>query len=250
MPGDYAALAPIYDTIGLSYYVSAMISRIMDYAQSSDWAGRRIMVLGCGTGTAVEYLNRYTYSVQGVDNSPEMLEVARKKAGAAGTGIRWIQADIRDALNFNTTDLVLALNCLNEVNNLRDLEIIFANVKQTLEPGKLFIFDLITVKGLIEANESGTQLTYDNPKILTVVASSEYDYERHSLMQHYRIFRRIGDSWQRNDAREIQRGFPIQAVATLVQRSGLKLKTLLSQDMTAYDVATSEARRVIFVTEA
>jgi SAM-dependent methyltransferase len=250
MPGDYTALAPIYDTIGLNNWVAGIIPRIMDYVQSRDWAGRRIMVLGCGTGTGVEYLNQYTYTVQGVDNSPAMLEAARAKSGAAGTGIRWIQADIREPLNFNTTDLVLALNCLNEVNSLRDLELIFVNIKQSLEAGKLFIFDLITVKGLIETNELGAQLVHDNPKSLTVITTSEYDYERHGLTQYYRIFWRTGDGWQRSDAREILRGFPIQAVATLLQRSGLRLKTLLSQDLAAYDAATSDARRVIFVVES
>jgi SAM-dependent methyltransferase len=250
MPGDYSTLAPIYDTIGLNSYVAGMTPRIMDYAQSRDWAGRRIMVLGCGTGTAVEYLNRYTYTVQGLDNSPDMLEVARNKSNAAGTGIRWIQADMREAVNFSTTDLVLALNCLNDVNSLRDLEIIFGNVKQTLEAGKLFIFDLITVKGLIQTTESNIQLVYDNPRSLTVVASSDYDFERHTLTQSYRIFQRSGESWGRKDAREVLRGFPIQAVATLLQRSGLQLKTLLTQDMTPYEAATSDARRVIFVVEA
>jgi SAM-dependent methyltransferase len=250
MPGDYSILAPIYDTIRLNAYVAQIIPRIMDYAQSRDWAGRRIMVLGCGTGTAVEYLNQYTYMVQGVDSSPDMLEAARGKSSNAGTGIRWIQADIREALNFNTTDLVLALNCLNEVSSLRDLELIFANVKQSLEPGKLFIFDLQTVKGLIETNESGTQLVYDNPKSLMVVSTSEYDFERHSLTNFFRIFQRYGDTWKRTEARQILRGFPIQAVATLLQRSGLKLKTLLSQDLIAYDAGTSDARRVIFIVES
>jgi SAM-dependent methyltransferase len=249
MPADYRLLAPVYDAIGLGEITQGILPRIMDYVQGTDWAGRRIMVLGCGTGVSVEYLNRYNYSVQGVDNAPAMLAAAQKKSSVVGTGIRWIQADMRESLNFSTTDLVLAINCMNELNSLRDLESILSNIQRTLESRRLFVFDLITVKGLIAASQTSPQLLRDDPQGITVFTTAEYDFERHALTRDYRIFTRQGTGWARGEAREVLRAFPVQAVASLIQRAGLQLQALLTTDMTIYDAGRSDSDRVVFIVE-
>jgi SAM-dependent methyltransferase len=51
---------------------------------AGDLAGRRVLDVGCGTGTvAVQLATRYGCRVWGIDPSPEMLAVAKQKAGAA-----------------------------------------------------------------------------------------------------------------------------------------------------------------------
>ena len=99
MPGDYATLAPIYDTIGMADYAATITPKLMDYAQRMDWLGRRIVVLGCGTGGAIEYLSQYPYTITGVDNDPDMLELARRKMDVSGVSIKWQQLDMRDTGN-------------------------------------------------------------------------------------------------------------------------------------------------------
>ena len=43
MPGDYAVLAPVYDTIGMAEYAKRITPRLMDYAQHIDWLGSYIL---------------------------------------------------------------------------------------------------------------------------------------------------------------------------------------------------------------
>src|SRR5437879_6897085 len=75
----YRQLANYYDEI---YYfknyqkeagkIDALIQR---HKKSS---GNRLLDVACGTGNHIEYLKQH-FSVEGLDSSPEMLRIARKK---------------------------------------------------------------------------------------------------------------------------------------------------------------------------
>lgn len=250
MPADYAVLAPIYDTIGMSKATSALTPKLMDYAQRLDWLGRRIVVLGCGTGSAIEYLSQYPYTITGVDSAPEMLEIARRKLNVPGTNVRWLHVDMRDTgSQIVQADMVLALNVINELSSLRDLETVFASVQRILESGKLFIFDLLTLQGLSSIQSAGSQIAYDAPDNLSVFTDTDYDYERQMQTIRYIIFRYLNGSWQRSEAQRILRGFPVQAAASLLQRNGFHIRALLNSKLETYDPAASRADKVIFIAE-
>ena len=249
MPGDYATLAPIYDTIGMADYATAITPKLMDYAQRMDWLGRRIVVLGCGTGGAIEYLSQYPYTITGVDSAPEMLELARRKMDIPGLSIKWLQLDMRDTGNqIMAADMVMAINVMNELNSLRDLETVFSTAQRILENGKLFIFDMYTVQGL-SATGSSEQLVHNDGQNVTVFSTKDYDYERQMQTISYIIFQHQENSWKRTEARRILRAFPIQAVASLLQRNNFSIRTIMNNRLENYEPGVSRADRVIFFAE-
>jgi SAM-dependent methyltransferase len=250
VPGDYAVLAPIYDISGMSDYARRMTPHLMDYAQQIDWLGRRILVLGCGTGASIEYLSNYPYAITGIDNSPEMLNLAREKLNDPGLSIKWQQQDIRELeAQVTTVDLVLALNVFNEMNSLRDLETAFGGVNRALDKGKLFLFDMMTVQGLTEDGLAGNQLLHNDPQNLSVFTINDYDYERQMQSIQYLVFRQQGVLWERTEAKRILRAFPTQAVASLLQRAGFNMRAILTADLEVYEPSVSRAKRVVFVAE-
>ncbi len=250
MPGDYATLAPIYDTVGMANYTSAVTPKLMDYAQRMDWLGRRIVSLGCGTGGSIEYLSQYPYTITGVDSSPEMLEVARRKMDIPGLSIKWLQLDMRDTGNqIMTADMVLALNVMNELNSLRDLETVFATAFRILESGKLFIFDMMTIQGLSAAGSSSEQVLHDDGQNVTVFSTKDYDYERQIQTINHIIFRQQNGYWNRTEARQVLRTFPVQAVASLLQRNKFNIRTIMNNRLETYEPGVSRADRVIFFAE-
>lgn len=250
MPGDYAVLAPIYDITGMSEYTRRITPHLIDYAQHIDWLGRRILVLGCGTGASIEYLSNYPYAITGIDSSPEMLAIARQKLSDPGLNIKWQQQDARElGSQLTSVDLVLALNIFNEMNSLRDLETAFNGVQKALEVGKLFLFDMATVQGLTEEGLAGHKLLHNDPQNLTVFTLNEFDYERQMQTIQYLIFRRQGDLWERSEAKRVLRAFPTQAIASLLQRSGFHMRAILNADLEAYEPGVSRAPRVVFVAE-
>ncbi len=250
MPGDYATLAPIYDTVGMADYATAITPKLMDYAQRMDWLGRRIVVLGCGTGGSIEYLSQYPYTITGVDNSAEMLEVARRKMNIPGLSIKWLQLDMRDTgTQIMAADMILALNVMNELNSLRDLETVFATAYRILESGKLFIFDLMTIQGLSAAGSTSEQLLHDDGQNVTVFSAKDYDYERQMQTVNYVIFRQQNGNWNRSEARRVLRTFPVQAVASLLQRNKFNIRTIMNNRLETYEPGVSRADRVIFFAE-
>lgn len=250
MSGDYATLAPIYDTIGMADYSTSIAPKLMDYAQHIDWLGRRIVVLGCGTGGTIEYLSQYPYTITGIDASPDMLDIARRKMDIPGLSIKWLQLDIRDTGNqIMTSDMVIALNVLNELNSLRDLETVFATAHRILEDGKLFIFDMLTMQGLSTVAGGNDKLVHDDSQYVSVFSTKDYDYERQMQTINYIIYRQLNNGWKRTEARRVLRAFPVQAVASLLQRNHFNLRTIMNTKLEIYEPGVSRADRVIFFAE-
>ncbi len=249
MAGDYAVLAPVYDEIGLAAFATKMAPRLIHFVQShTDWLGRRVLDLGCGTGEAMKALADYNFAFIAVENTAEMIQQAQTRLAKAGLNIKWVQQDIRQ-LDPTTglVDMALALDIINDLNSLRELEAVFKGVHQLLDTGKLFIFDLYTLQGLAEFGSEGEHLVYNQPDKLTVFASNEYDYERQIHTQAFIIFQQVADCWQRAEASRILRTFPVQAVASLLQRSGFEITTVLDTHLNVLQPGVSQVPRVIFI---
>lgn len=249
MSGVYADLAPIYDLIGMADFSAAMTPQLVDFAQRHDWLGRRIVDLGCGTGAGVRWLAQRGYIVTGVDVSPEMLAQARAALNSEHLNADLLERDIRDlGPDLVATDLALALDVLNELNSLRDLESVFRSVHAVLNVGKMFIFDLHTIQGLAEMGMQGHAVARDTAD-LTVITADQYDYERQVNDRRYLVFQRVGQAWRRTEANRALRAFPAQAVATLLQRCGFQVSHVLDLNFNAFEPGVSRAARVVFVAE-
>jgi hypothetical protein len=147
-----------------------------------------------------------------------------------------------------TADLVMALNVMNELNSLRDLETVFTTAQRILEDGKLFIFDMITVQGLSSVGSS-EQLIHDDGQTVTVFGSKDYDHERQMQTINYIIFRQQDGTWKRTEAKRELRAFPIQAVASLLKRNNFTIRTIMNNRLENYEPGVSRADRVIFFAE-
>lgn len=247
MPADYAALAPIYNQIGMAQFAETITAHLINFIQRNDWTGRRILDLGCGTGASLYWLARHSYITIGVDYTPQMLDLSRARLQGSTLDTTLIERDIHElGQDFGTVDLALALDVLNEFTNLRDLETIFKNVFQSLNAGKLFIFDMYTIQGLTERSSSGDSIIYDDDN-LSVFSRSQYDYERQIEERRYTFFQREGAGWQREYAQRSLRAYPAQAITSLLQRSGFQDMQVLNLNFVPFEPGASSANRVIFI---
>ena len=197
MAGDYHILASIYDEIAMGTFAQSMTPRLVNYALRNDWTGRRILVLGVGGGHGVDWLAEHNYIVTGIDKSPEMLQRATDYLKRMGTSYTPIEQDIRELDGEGNMDMVLALDVINEMDGIREIETVFKNAHKTLRDGKLFVFDFYTIEGLAtRLVADGDSIAYDRDN-LTIVTQDNYDYERQVHTRRYIIFREQGDGWQR-----------------------------------------------------
>lgn len=241
---NYAPLASWYEQLGMAAFAETITPRLIQYAQANDWIGRRMLDVGCGTGVASRWLASKGFNTTGLDLSAEMLAAARQRFRSTGFAITWQQGDLRTLDNLMPVDMILALDVLNELNGLRDIEMFLTRAHQLLEPGKMLIFDLHTIEGLT-ARASVPLVQLHNDSTLVVNASEQFDYERLILTTTYDIFFKEDDRWQRSQTAIVRRGFPIQAVTSLLQRLRFNITAIFNGALEVYDPTSSRARRVI-----
>jgi SAM-dependent methyltransferase len=247
----YSALAAVYDRAGYADYGAEHVPLYIMYAQSVDWAGRRIIDLGCGTGETTLLLARRTYRVVGMDNNPYMLAQAADKWSRYEEEVHnppeFVQMDMRQFESpLGPVDMVIAAGgVLNAIHNLRDLETVFSQVHQNLEPERFFIFDLMTIQGL--ASNPGDALDYDDGESLVISVRTQFSYETLSRTRHYIIWQRQENGhWGRQDEQHVERGYPVQAVSAMLERSGFTMVAVLNPDLEPFDAQSDKHGRAVF----
>ncbi len=100
-----------------------------------------ILEFACGTGTVAVGLALEGYDVTGVDYSPGMLELARRKARSNKAVVKFIEADITKVRLERQYDLILCLgNAVPQFRTEQSLSRLFANCRRHLNPGGYFVF--------------------------------------------------------------------------------------------------------------
>jgi cyclopropane fatty-acyl-phospholipid synthase-like methyltransferase len=253
----YSMLAEVYDQAGLAEYARQSVRRYLNFALGLDWAGRRVLDIGCGTGVSTWMLAAQGFRAAGIDSSAPMLAQAQQMPADLADGNMvvdaptFVQADMRQFESpIGLVDLVLAVGgVMNAISSLRDLEHTFAQVNAALEAGKLFMFDMRTIRGLANNLGDFDTVTYDNQRNLTLIIRNRFSYETLSNTRHYMIWRQQGLKWDRADEIHIERGYPTQAVAAMLQRTGFDVVAALTPDMEAFDIQDDPHGRVIFVAQ-
>jgi SAM-dependent methyltransferase len=101
---------------------------------------RTLLELGCGTGAILKILAKY-YAVAGIDLSPQMLAIARKKLPQ----VRFYRQDmVRSDFGTKFDVIICVFDSINHVLKFTDWQKIFRNVARHLEQDGLFLFDINT----------------------------------------------------------------------------------------------------------
>ena len=104
-----------------------------------------VLELGCGTGNMTRLLANRGYDMVGVDNAPDMLEIAMEKRQAEGQDILYLFQDMREFELYGTVKAVVSLcDSMNYILEEEELLQVFRLVNNYLDPGGVFIFDLNT----------------------------------------------------------------------------------------------------------
>ncbi len=101
---------------------------------------RTLLELACGTGAILKILGK-SYEVVGLDLSPQMLSIARKKL----PHVRFYRKDMVSFDLGKRFDVVICVfDSINHVLKFTDWQKIFRNARRHLEPYGLFLFDINT----------------------------------------------------------------------------------------------------------
>jgi SAM-dependent methyltransferase len=139
----YDALAPAYDLLTAEHDHAAWAAQLEALAEAAGLHGRRLLDVGCGTGSSALPMLARGYEVAGVDVSPEMLAHARHKLGPE---VRLELADMRALPVLGAFDLVWSIaDGVNYLLTLEELTAAFSGMRRNLAPGGVVVFDVDTL---------------------------------------------------------------------------------------------------------
>lgn len=136
----YEAMAPVYDDFTGHYESEAWIADLVKVLEHHGLTGKRLLDVGCGTGTSFMPMLAQGWKVTGCDISPAMLELAREKVGEK---VRLAVADMLELPDFGEFDLVWALDdAINYLLSPEELARALAGMRANLAPTGLLLFDV------------------------------------------------------------------------------------------------------------
>jgi SAM-dependent methyltransferase len=228
----YTALSDVYQVAGYAAYSEALAPHLLDMAFELEWTGRSLLDLACGTGEVVCWFAEHGFRTVGVDSSTQMLRFGTARAESAGSNADFVAGDIRNFQASSQYELVTCLGgSLNYIPTLRDLESVFRLAQSAVSPGKLFIFDFYTIQGLASSGNKD-QIVFDNGSDTMIVLRESFNYETLTSTRTYTILRYTDKTgWQRGEETHVLRGYPVQAVSTVLAKTGFKTISTLTSDL-------------------
>lgn len=146
MDTTYSKFALVYDNLMDNIPYDEWTSYLKKLLDDYDIKEGIIAELGCGTGNITERLAEYGYDMIGIDNSPEMLDIAMQKGAANKSSSLYLCQDMREFELYGTVRAVISLcDSINYITDKDDLVTIMRLVNNYLDPGGLFIFDFNTL---------------------------------------------------------------------------------------------------------
>ncbi len=173
--------------------------------------------VACGTGRHLDYLRR-DHHVTGVDISPGMLRVARRRL----PGVHLVRADMRRFRLKESFDVVSCLySAIGHLTTARDLSATFANFASHLKPGGVAI-----VEPWIDPSDfkQGYVHLLSNQADGVTVVRMAYSFPRgsHSYIQYHYLIGQTGRGVQHFEETDIGLLVPRERLLGLMTRAGLR----------------------------
>jgi SAM-dependent methyltransferase len=177
-----------------------------------------VVDLGCGSGIWAAQLIEAGYDVLGVDISPAMIELARKRAPRATFHVgSWTQTILPRCW---------AITALGEVLGYQfdgaaaaGLPKLFRRAYSALESGGVIIFDLVEV-GLDRNRPPHGRSGHD----WACLVRFEYDERREQSIAHIETFRQSGDLYRRQTETHRVQLFRAAEVARTLRKIGFRVR--------------------------
>ena len=201
-------------------YISALIN---DFCKTSS-SQKKIVDLGCGTGSVDIPLALKGFDVTGIDNAQVMLEVASAKKDSEK--VCFVLGDITDLGMDYDADCFVSL--LDTLDHILDLQKIFMNVYEHLLPGGVFIFDVITLKHLEET--FADNVFYQDYEDFLLLWVNNYDSEENINTAELTFFENDGcGRYIRYDGDLKERFYPEDLLIEMGSKAGLVHKATFGE---------------------
>ena len=235
----YQAFASVYDLFMSDVPYREWAARIDEIL--SHRGNGLVLDLSCGTGSLTRELSALGYELIGLDSSEDMLMAARAK----NPGVLFIQQELTSFELYGTVDAVVSTcDSLNYLLKPQELEKVLKLIRNYLNPGGLFIFDMNTAykySGIL-GDETFSD-TYDEAAF---ICENHFDLKT-KVHSYYTTFF-ISDGQGKFDRFEEchnQYAYSVAEVNNMLTKHGFEVSGMY--DGYSTNALTADSERVLFV---
>lgn len=242
----------IYNDFALVY---DELMKDVDYEQWSDYIEKifiknavspsLILDLGCGTGSFCIEMTKRSYEMIGVDNSDEMLSVAKNKSIEQNCDILYLNQDITDFELYGTVDAAICMmDSVNYITSLHKLNKMFKLLNNYLNPNGIFIFDLNSTYKLKNVLPKNTY--YSNNEDISYIWNSYYSKQNNICTFDLTFFlKQHNKSYKRFDETHYERAYSSSQISKVCQASGFSLEQIYNG--LSFNKPHSKSTRLFYV---
>ncbi len=214
----YTYLAQVYDKMMGDVDAAMWAAYIHKFLKEYDV--EKVLDVACGTGSITRQLEQYGYDIVASDISGEMLCAAKEAARQCGSGILFIQQDMRDIMVGNPVDAIIStcdgVNYIDE-EGIRK----FASAAcDALKPGGVLLFDISAKHKLKDVMDG--EIYFDDGEDATCIWANAYDIEKDALLMDVTVFVRRGQLFERMTEQHIQYAHEQEALQKILLDTGFK----------------------------
>lgn len=240
---QFTDVAEIYDNLMSVVPYSWWVEYVERLWKAREHRPQRVLDLACGTGNVTKELFRRGYQAAGVDYSPSMLAIARRKLPEA---VPLFCQDMR-ALDLpgEPFDAVVCLfDSLNYILEPEGLRKTFRAVHRHLGRGCLFVFDMNAIRALETGmfNQRGTG------------RDADLEYEWHSawdplcrectIQMEFHV-KQGEDDWTTLRETHVQRGYTLEEITGALEETGFTSISVYDAYTTHRPTAKSDRYHVV-----
>lgn len=216
--GSYENFARVYDELMDNVPYEEWAQFILNLLQDRKITEGLVLELGCGTGKLMTLLGKAGFDMIGVDNSVEMLQIAREKTSQ---DFLYLLQDMREFELYGTVKAVISVcDSVNYITKKEELRKVFQLVNNYLDPEGGFIFDFNTEYKYREL--IGETVIAEDREDVSFIWFNEYDEDSHLNDIDLKVFvQEEGDIYRKFQEEHIQRGYTLDEIKQLLEESGL-----------------------------
>ncbi len=238
----YRETAEIYDklTSGIDYesYAGYYIELLDRYKEIYTHS---VLETGCGSGNLTRMLALKGLDMTGVDSSAEMLSEAYTKEGP---GILWVNQDVMELDLFGTYDAAVSfLDFPNHIIKPDDLGKYFSLIKNYLNPGGLYIFDINSEYKF--KNILGDNVFYYDDDDYSCIWQNTFNEKSRICNMEITLFKQEGSLFRRSDTSNTERAYSVDELQEIIESAGLSVIEILG-DM-KFEQPSEKEERIFFI---
>lgn len=212
-------------------YVYDKLTLDIDYKRWADYVERifkrnklnasMILELGCGTGSFGVEMARRGYDMICLDLSSDMLDCAAEKAKKEDLDILFLNQNMCNFELYGTVDaIVCLLDSFNYLTNPSQINKMFKLVKNYLNPGGLFIFDVNTQYKF--ENTIADNLFYEINDEVTYIWENDYNSKTRKARFDLTFFVKKDGLYERFDETHYEKAYSDIEIMDFIKNSGME----------------------------